>query len=146
MDSSSPVDLWADFDAVLDFDAEGGILPTGTYDFSAIIDLASIKLVRLRSVIDLSILEIGTTIEDRLGDIDTWASFDGADGGEVDVVVEIRTTPDDPAGSPVWGAWGRVDSTEVRARGIQARAMLTTKDAAYSPMVTKLQLIAEEVL
>lgn len=146
LDSSSPVDLWADFDAVLDFDAEGGILPTGTYDFSAIIDLASIKLVRLRSVIDLSILEIGTTIEDRLGDIDTWASFDGADGGEVDVVVEIRTTPDDPAGSPVWGAWGRVDSTEVRARGIQARAMLTTKDAAYSPMVTKLQLIAEEVL
>ncbi len=146
LDSSSPVDLWADFDAVLDFDAEGGILPTGTYDFSAIIDLASIKLVRLRSVIDLSILEIGTTIEDRLGDIDTWASFDGADGGEVDVVVEVRTTPDDPAGSPVWGAWGRVDSTEVRARGIQARAMLTTKDAAYSPMVTKLQLIAEEVL
>lgn len=146
LDSSSQIDSWASFDAVVNIDAEGGLLPTGTYSFATGMDFGLVKLVRLRSVIDMSVLSTTSTIDARLGDIDRWDSFDGADGGEVDVVVEARTTTDDPAVSPVWGAWGRVDSTETRARGVQARAILTTSDAAFSPSVTQLRLIAEEAV
>ena len=146
LDSSSQIDSWASFDAVTNIDAEGGLLPTGTYTFATGMNLGAIKLVRLRSVIDMSVLSTTSTIDARLGDIDRWDNFDGADGGEVDVVVEARTTTDDPAGSPTWGNWGRVDSTETRARGVQARAILTTSDASFSPSVTQLRLVAEEAV
>lgn len=146
LDSSAPIDSWVDFDAVMNVDAEGGILPTGTYSFSAGMDFGSVKLARLRSVIDLDIVDLASTIDDRIGDIDSWDSFDGADGGEVDVVVEVRLTPDDPAGTPTWGPWGRVDSTEVQTRGVEARAILTSLDANFAPSVTQLRLAAEEVI
>jgi hypothetical protein len=146
LDTSAPIDSWASFDAVVNFDQEGGILPTGTYSFATGMNLGSIKLVRLRSIIDVSALDLTNTVDARLGDIDTWATFDGAGGGDVDVVVEARLTTDDPAGSPTWGAWGRVDSTEVRARGVQARATLTSTDGSFTPSVTQLRLTAEEAV
>lgn len=146
LDASSPIDSWASFDAIANFDQEGGILPTGTYSFASGMNLGSIKLIRLRSIIDLSILDLTSTIDARLGDIDTWSNFDGAGGGEVDVVVEARITTDDPAGTPTWGNWGRIDSNEVRARGVQARAILTTNDASFTPAVTQLRLVAEEAV
>lgn len=146
LDASAQVDSWADVDAVVNIDAEGGILPTGSYTFAAGMDFGAVKAVRLRSEIELSIADLTTTIDARPGDVDDWLSFDGADGAEVDVVVEVRSTPDNPAGSPVWSGWGRVDSAEVSARGIQARAILTTADPNFNPVVSKLRLIAEEVL
>lgn len=146
LDASTPIDSWASFDAIANFDQEGGILPTGTYTFASGMNLGAVKLVRLRSVIDVSTLDLTNTVDARLGDIDTWASFDGAGGGETDVVVEARLTTDDPAGTPTWGAWGRIDSTEVRARGVQARAILTTTDGSFTPAVTQLRLVAEEAV
>lgn len=146
LDASAPIDSWADFDAVANVDAEGGILPTGSYVFAAGMDFGSVKNARLRSEIELTVADLTTTMDARPGDIDTWASFDGADGAEVDVVAEVRTTTDDPAGSPTWSGWGRADNTEVRARGVQARAILSTADANFAPSVTKLRLKAEEVV
>lgn len=146
LDASAVIDSWADFDAIVNFDAEGGVLTTGSYAFNTGMDFGSVKLVRLRSVIDVSVLDLATTLDDRIGDIDSWASFDGADGGEVDVVVEARVTPDDPAGSPTWGPWGRIDSTEISARGVQARAILTTNEVNFAPSVTVLELHADEAV
>jgi hypothetical protein len=61
------------------------------------------------------------------------------------VLFEVRETDDDPAVSPVWGPWGRLDTHEIEARAVQARAWLTTKDASYTPIVTQLRLYADEV-
>lgn len=140
------IDTWPDFDAVVNFDNEGGILPVGTYNFAAGINFGSVKKVRLRSEIDLYIDWVTDLIDDRVGNIDDWVSFDGAEGGDVDVVVEVRTSPNDPSGSPTWGAWGRVDSTELQAWGVQARAILSTTDATYTPVVTQLRLVAAEAV
>jgi hypothetical protein len=38
-----------------------------------------------------------------------------------------------------------VDASEVLARGVQARAILTTTDASYTPAVSILRLQADEV-
>lgn len=144
LDSGSSIDSWADFDAVANVDAEGGILPTGTYDFATSIDLLTVKSVRLRSEIDLTIDSVLSDIDSRTGDIDEWTIFDGADGSEVDVWVEVRTTDDDPGGTPTWGPWGRIDSSEVQCRGIEARAILKSYDSAFNPQVSKLRLTADE--
>jgi hypothetical protein len=144
--SSSQVDSWPDVDAIADIDAEGGVLPSATYVFATGINAGAVTRMRLRSQIDLSILNITDQIDTKTGDIDTWLNIDGERGDEVDVVVEVRTTQTNPSGSPVWGDWGRADSTEVSAWGVQARAILTTRDPNFNPSVSQLRLIAERVV
>ncbi len=142
LDSGLPIDIWPDFDAVVNIDAEGGILPIGTYTFASGMDFGSVRTVRLQSQIDLGVTDLTATFDARPGSIDSWVNFDGADGGEVDAVVEVRTTPDDPGGAPVWSSWSRADATDVIARGVQARLVLTSADANFSPAVTLLRLQA----
>jgi len=144
LDNAGNVDSVADFDAIPNLDALGGVLSTGTYVFASGLDFGSIKSVRLRSVIVHSVLGLLENFDVRPGTVDEWDFFDGIGGSEVDVVVECRVTPDNPGASPVWGPWGRVDNTEVSARGVQARAILTTTDAGFTPAIEQLRLIAQE--
>lgn len=116
------------------------------YVFDAGLDFGSIKTVRLRSDIDVTALNLAQGIDDRTPKIDTWADFDDTDGAEVDVVVEARTTDDDPSGSPDWSAWSRLDSAEIEARGVQCRALLTTQTDAYNVLLTRLRVDADEVV
>lgn len=117
----------------------------GRYDFGLGMDFGSVRRIRLRSEITLAVLALNDTIDARTTPIDAWVDFDGAEGAEVDVLMEARETDDDPAGSPTWGPWGRVDSHEIEARAIEARAWLRTTDTGFSPLVTKLRLHADEV-
>ena len=90
-------------------------------------------------------MALNDRIDARTVLMDTWADFDGAAGAEIDVLFEVRETDDDPATNPVWGPWGRLDTHEIEARAVQARAILSTKDASYTPIVTQLRLYADEV-
>lgn len=146
LDATGDIDSEASFDAIVNVDNLGGIYPSGTYVFAAGIDFGSVKLSRLRSLIDMIAIDIFDNIDTRPGSVDDWASWDGLDGSEVDVVVEIRTTQTDPAASPIWTAWSRVDSNEVQARGIEARAILSTVSASFKPSVSQLRLFADEVI
>jgi hypothetical protein len=117
----------------------------GQYGFAAGLDLGAVKRVRLRSEIGVAALALNDRIDARTALMDTWADFDGSAGAEIDVLFEIRETDDDPAASPNWGPWGRLDNHEIEARAVQARAHLTTKDASYTPIVSQLRLYADEV-
>ncbi len=144
LNTTGDTDAEASWDAIPNLDALGGVLTTGSYAFATAMNLGSVKSIRLRSVIRHSVVGILDNVDNRPGSVDTWLSFDGTDGGETDVVVECRTTTDNPAGSPVWGPWGRVENTEIQAWGVQARAILTSTDAGYTPAVDQLRLIAQE--
>ena len=146
MATTSQIDAWPSVDAIADIDAEGGIAASAGYDFAAGMNFGAIKRTRLRSIIDLSVLNILSSMDARTGDIDTWVSFDGTDGSEVDVYVEARTTQTNPSGSPVWSGWSRVDSHEVQAWGVQARAVLKSYDPSFTPIVSTLRLAADEVV
>jgi hypothetical protein len=117
----------------------------GLYAFEQGLAFETVRRLRLRSEIDLSVLVLQDLIDERGRPIDQWADFDGSEGAEVDVVLEVRETDDDPSATPVWSDWGRVDSHEIEARAIEARAWLRTVDPGYSPLVTRLRLHAEEV-
>ena len=118
----------------------------GQYDFAAGLDLGAVKRVRLRSEIGVAALALNDRIDARTALMDSWADFDGSVGAEIDVLFEIRETDDDPSASPSWGPWGRLDTHEIEARAIEARAHLTTKDASYTPIVSELRLYADEVI
>ena len=118
----------------------------GQYAFAAGLDLGAMKRVRLRSEIGVAALALNDRIDSRTTLMDSWADFDGSAGAEIDVLFEIRETDDNPGSNPVWGPWGRLDAHEIEARAVQARAVLTTKDASYTPIVTQLRLYADEVI
>lgn len=134
-------DLWAEPDLWV---IGGEVLPDGTYTFAAGLDLGAVKTVRLRR--DVSMIPVRID-DDIWAEPDLWAMADiyGAESDEVDVRVEVSLTPDDPAGSPVWGAWQRLDASEVTARGVRARAILTTTNPLVTPRVTRLRVQADEV-
>ena len=140
-----------DWDDIVDFDAEpnidsaGGVVPEGTYTFGAGLDFGGVTRLRLRSEIVFSTLALLDNFDDRPDPIDSWADFDGGAGATTDVRVEVRLTDDDPAGLPSWSAWARLDSSEISARAVQARAILSTSDTAYAPVVEELRVSAEEV-
>lgn len=123
----------------------GGVVLSGSYAFATTLNAGSAKRMRLRAVVQMSTINVGDLLSLR-GLISTWERVSGASGGEGNVVVEIRTTTDNPAGTPVWGPWARLDASEVLAWGVQARAILTTEDANFTPLVTQLRMIAEEII
>lgn len=140
------IDDWPAIDDVDDWDFFGGVGLQGVFTFAAGMDFGSVRRIRLRSDIALSGLPVLDRIDTRTTDIDDWSDFDAAGGAEVDVVVEYRETDNDPAGSPTWSNWSRVDSSEIEARAVQARAILSTRDPAFTPQVTRLRVYADEVM
>lgn len=145
LDGASNIDSWGLVDDVLDWDTEGGVVASGTYTFSAGIDLGSVQRVRVRGHIRCVVANIRDLVDSRTGLIDTWESFDGDTApGAADAWIEVRATNDDPAGSPVWSAWQRLEVAEFNARAFQFRAQLRSYDTSYRPEVSELRAFAED--
>ncbi len=136
---------WVTVSAIDRVGSAGGISPEGRYDFATGMNLGSLRRVRLRSLIRMAAENPSDQIGNRFGNVSGWLSVSGGGGGEVDVVIEVRTTQTDPGGSPVWSAWSRLDSNEIRAWAVQARAFLRTRDPSFTPAVDQLRVIADEV-
>jgi hypothetical protein len=145
LDAVTPFDDWANVDAVTGFDRVGGTVSSGSFTFASGMDFGTLRRLRLRSHILLSAAGVLDNLDARSEVIDLWPDFDGSLEAEVDAVIEARSTPDDPTGAPLWSEWGRVDSHELLARGIQARAQLSTRDPVWVPLVSQLRLYADEV-
>lgn len=134
-----------DLDAVADLDSYGGIITTGTYTFAAGFDLTTVKRVRLTTRVSLISVNVLDLIDDRVSNIDDWEDFDGTNQAQGDCKVYVRHTDDNPAGSPTWTAWERLDSAEFQARGFQFKAVLSSTDAAINVHVSELGVDVEEV-
>ena len=117
----------------------------GTYEFATGFDLGVVKNVRVRSVIDVAAVNLASNIDDRTENIDLWADFDDSEGAEIDVIVEMRMTNDDPTGSPTWSDWFRVDSTEVQFWGAEFRATLSSSNPDFNILLSGLSVAADEV-
>ncbi len=139
------VDDYGLVDSITDWDSEGGINTSGTYTFSAGIDLGSVKRVRLRLELTSTIENPLDTIDARTADIDTWTDIDGQFNGQADVRVFVRETDDDPNGSPTWSAWQQLHAGEFELRGAEFYAELSTQDSTYNVIVTELAVRAEEI-
>ncbi|MBT7930254.1 hypothetical protein HN682_10200 [Candidatus Peregrinibacteria bacterium] len=143
---SDNFDDWTDIDTVNNWDSEGGISLTGTYNFAAGFDLTTVKAVRLTT--DLTVLVAGLLdeIDSWSGNVDDREDWDGSAVGSSTAQVQVRQTDDDPtASSASWSAWNDLDSAEFNARGFDFRCVLTTTDIAFNILVSKLQVKAEEL-
>jgi hypothetical protein len=142
----TPMDAWADVDAVASWDFEGGVASSGIYDFASGLDLGSVERVRLETSITAIIVNTLDLIDDRTTLADTWDDFDGANSGAADAQVWVRETDDDPAGSPTWSAWQRLDSAEYEARAFDFQARLTSENGTHNIEIAALSVAADETV
>ena len=132
------------FDAIADFDAEGslddigGISPSGTYDFASTLDLGAVFSLDLVRHFKTEGFYPSDLFDSRTANLDTWTDFDGTDANDVDAQLFVRTTQDDPSGSPTYSDFQNFTSGMFKARGFQFRTVLTSDDPAQDIRVFQL--------
>lgn len=131
--------------ALASWTATGGVVESGLYAFAAGIDLGSVRRTRVTSRIKLEAINEHDYWDAKIGPIDSWADVDGTTGAAVDAAVYGKLSDDDPAGTPAWGAFTRIDSAELQTRAIgQLECRLSTANRAFNLWLTELRVTAEE--
>jgi hypothetical protein len=131
------VDSWPFLDAL------GGISATGSYAFTSTLDLTTVATRRLEADIKALSFDSGDTIDNRLDNIDTWNSIDGSVINDCDVTLYARTTDDNPAGSPTWGAWTPFFVADFTARALQFKLDFASGNAQHNIVITELAVHAK---
>ena len=86
-------------------DGSGNILSSAEYQFASTLDLGAKYSIDLTRRFVTRGLLANDLIDDRTANIDTWTDFDGAIPKDVDAALYMRSTDDDPSGSPTYSAW-----------------------------------------
>ena len=130
-------------------------LATGTYEFTGYIDTTTVRTVRVSDAITASRHHANAVAgEVNWDDIsssynwsqwpdswDTWTDED-ANFGDFSVATYVSATDDDPAGSPVWGAW-TVAAGDKSGRAFKFKAVLANISNNVTPSISVLKGIVE---
>jgi putative tail protein len=135
-----PLSSWGAISDVAVIGTFGGVVSSGIYSVSEIVDLTEVYSVRLSARVSgygflldnlisgwdpMSELESLSTISD-----DSW-----------EIILRVRTTPDDPAsGAAVWTLWDEFYVGDYVARGFEFEVDLISKAAAVSVRMTDLSI------
>ena len=120
---------------------DAGVM-TMTYLFNNSIDLGSVEDIRLVPSLTALITD-GTTV---VADYDPVASVTRFAGPIVDasVTFEVRTTDDDPAGTPTWSDWETFTVGNYRQRAFEFRITAVVASTTYTVEISGLSLTADK--
>ncbi len=134
-----------DFDEIASLDSYGGVVASGLYLHGSGHDFTTKSRRVLSASVTLQTVNVIDLFDQRSGTVDGWASFDGETSGEGDAITWYATTDDDPAGSPVWSSWQRLDRAEVYCRAVKYRTEITVSDSSYNVLISDLRVTAESL-
>jgi len=98
------------------------------YQFANTFDLGAAYDFRIRRRIVSRPVVFSTLFDALSGNFDSQAGFfDGTVADQINVTTYVRTTLDNPSGSPTWGPWTEFASGMIRGRGVQVKAIFTTE-------------------
>jgi predicted phage tail protein len=139
LDGDASFDAVTSVDAIGNFDFLGNVKSSGTYTFANKIDLgAAFSLDLQRRFVTRGFLP-ADLIDNRTALMDTWADFDGGVINNVNAILEVRTTNNDPAsGGASWGAWQNFANGTFKGRGFDFRTTLTSTDVDENIIVDEL--------
>ena len=97
---------------------------SGEYQFSGNpYTLTHVGSLRLESTLRARAYFPGTNlIDDILVNIDEVDDFDGPVPTNCDVKLYVRTTTDDPSGSPTWTSWRHFNNADIKCRAFELKA------------------------
>ena len=126
------------WDGLPSIDSVGGVLSEGEYEFGSTYAFPGIFDCNLRRrLVTLPYLP-GDFWDDKTADIDTWDFIDGTGGDRVNALTYVRTTQDDPSGTPTWSTWREFANAIVRGRGFQFKTIATSTDEAQNILIEEL--------
>lgn len=127
------------------FDSGSGVtLDEGIYEFEDYVDLGSIFISRVEMSLDVERLDYSLLFDSVPGSFDDRSGlFDGDPDAfdDINVVLQISTTTDDPASSPTWTDWKDFIVGDFRARAFRFRILLRTTDSRATPIVRALKAL-----
>ena len=135
----------------LEIDNTSAGSPSGEYFFSDYIDTGSSRNARVTGFRAFTrSFDNGTLLWDGIpqafdtwpGNFDTWTDED-AGFGDVSVAVFVSATPDDPSGTPTWGAYTPANGAFVTGRAFRFKAVLSSTNTNYTPAVSALSATVE---
>lgn len=132
-----------DWDALGLLDYIGGIVSAGSYQFASTLDLSGVYDLDLRAILALRAFEPDNLIDDRFDLLDLWDDFDGADLSAVNASLSVRTTNDNPAGTPTWSTWQPFVNGTTKGRAFQFRCNATSGNAAQNVVIDQLGVITQ---
>jgi len=122
-------------------EGDARINTSGTYEFDAnpitfndIYDISLTSVLRTRSYSPFD-----TRIDD-FGEIDDLSTFDGDTPTGAEVKLYVRTTEDDPTGSPTWTTWREFRTAQLRARAYEVKAEFSTESNTHQIGVDQLRI------
>ncbi|KKL79174.1 hypothetical protein LCGC14_2017490, partial [marine sediment metagenome] len=122
------------------------VISQGTYLFNGSFDFGARKKVRITSTIGVTIVLVNDLIDNRLDNIDTWASFDGILGSDADAQMFIRYQTTDPA-VPDFGPWQSIQTSgEFDIWAAEFKVELSSFSSVANIHIDTLSMIAEEPL
>jgi len=122
---------------------------SATYTFNGRIDTGAVRRFRARIDVDVDRIDRSAGLWDNIsGLFNTLPGlFDDFTGGAqddaVNVVCFMRTTNDDPAGSPTWSAYKELKVSDVYARAAQFRVILSSRSKDITPSITSLSAVVQ---
>lgn len=122
--------------------AEGGIEPTGNYLFDGNVDLGSVQTSRLTALFEV----LGFDANDFIGQrslISAWIGISGVNVSDVGASLFVRTTNDNPLGSPVWSEWQPFYVGDWTARAFQFKAELSSQSQTHNVLIKSLAVTVD---
>ena len=114
------------------------------YQFQDTFDLGDAYDFRIRRYIVSRPLVFSLLFDAISGSFDAQSGFfDGTVADQINVATYVRTTLDDPAGSPTWGPWTEFVSGMIRGRGIQVKAIFSTETELIGVAIDELGATVE---
>jgi predicted phage tail protein len=132
--------IWDDLGSI---DTIGDILPSGTYTLNNTLDLNGVYDVNVRRLLEFSTFVAGALFDDKTLLIDEWGLIDDSVPDGPNASMYVRTTDDNPAGTPSWSAWREFANATVRGRALQFKVVATTIDPTQNILISDLAVYVE---
>ena len=139
LDGDDLIDSVTDFDAITVMDFLGDIKSLGTYTFLDTLDLGlALDAVELQRRFVTRAFLPADTVDSRTALIDTWSDIDGGAVNNVNSELYVRSTNDDPSGSPTYGNWIPFNSGTFKGRAFQFKTELSSSKIDENILVDEL--------
>ena len=127
-----------DWDALGSIDALSSNLGSGEYEFGSTFDLGGVFDLNMRRYFVTRPFLPGDLWDDQNDLIDTWPDIDGDELDQVNAVLYVRSTPDDPGGSPTWSDWHEFVNAIDRGRAFQFKTIATSTSESQNIIIDEL--------
>jgi predicted phage tail protein len=126
------------WDGLGTIDGLSSSLGSGEYEFGSTYDLGGVFDLNLRRYFVTRPFLPANLWDDQMDLIDTWPTIDGDVLDQVNAVLYVRTTDDDPGASPTWSDWHEFANAIVRGRAFQFKTIATSFSESQNIIIDEL--------